>query len=79
MQGLFALSLRSSFMLGLHVVLGAMLSAAIAAYDASVFDNQDFRSALFYVATAGPCNSYCAGLHTHAADHHQQGSFKLAS
>ena len=53
MQGLLALVLRSSFLLGLHVVLGAMLGAAIAAYDASVFDNQDFRSALLYVA------SYC--------------------
>ena len=59
MQGLLALVLRSSFLLGLHVVLGAMLGAAIAAYDASVFDNQDFRSALLYVATAGPCASHC--------------------
>ena len=71
MQGLFALVLRSSFLLSLHVVLGAMLGAAIAAYDASIFDNQDFRLALFPRCHSRPCIADSASCSKHACRHTQ--------
>lgn len=42
-QGLVALLSNSAFMLGLHVVLGAMLGAALGAHNESVFMQQEFK------------------------------------
>lgn len=43
LQGLVALLSNSAFMLALHVVLGAMLGAALAAHNESVFMQQEFK------------------------------------
>lgn len=42
-QGLVALLSNSAFMLGLHVILGAMLGAALGAHNESVFMQQEFK------------------------------------
>lgn len=42
-QGLVALLSNSAFMLGLHVVLGAMLGAALGAHNEGVFMQQEFK------------------------------------
>lgn len=42
-QGLIALLSNSAFMLALHVVLGAMLGAALAAHIEGVFNQQELR------------------------------------
>lgn len=44
-QGLVALLSNSAFMLGLHVVLGAMLGAALGAHNESVFIQQESKYA----------------------------------
>lgn len=45
MQGLIALLSNSAFMLALHVILGAMLGAALAAHIEGVFNHQELRYA----------------------------------
>ena len=42
-QGLIALLSNSAFLLGLHVILGAMLGAALSAHNANVFMQQEFK------------------------------------
>lgn len=43
MQGLVALLSNSAFMLGLHVILGAMLGAALGAHNENVFMQQEAK------------------------------------
>ena len=43
LQGLIALLSNSAFLLGLHVILGAMLGAALSAHNANVFMQQEFK------------------------------------
>ena len=43
MQGLIALASNSAFLLGLHVILGAMLGAALGAHNENVFMQQEFK------------------------------------
>lgn len=60
LQGLIALLSNSAFMLALHVVLGAMLGAALAAHIEGVFNQQEMRCdmarALMCMCPARECN-----------------------
>ena len=46
LQGLIALLSNSAFMLALHVILGAMLGAALSAHNENVFMQQEFKYVL---------------------------------
>ena len=61
LQGLIALLSNSAFMLALHVILGAMLGAALSAHNENIFLQQQFKyeSSLSFTACA------CKGT-THA-------------
>ena len=43
LQGLVALLSNSAFMLALHVVLGAMLGAALSAHNENFFMQQEYK------------------------------------
>ena len=43
LQGLIALLSNSAFMLALHVILGAMLGAALSAHNENIFLQQQFK------------------------------------
>ena len=61
LQGLIALLSNSAFMLALHVILGAMLGAALAAHIEGVFNQQEMRydmtRALMCMCPTRECNS----------------------
>jgi len=58
LQGLIALLSNSAFMLALHVILGAMLGAALSAHNENIFLQQQFKY-----------DSWLAFQHLHANCH----------
>lgn len=62
--GLIALLSNSAFLLGLHVILGAMLGAALSAHNANVFMQQEFKCSQLQAASAGCSTCSCAVTNT---------------
>ncbi|KAL3144727.1 hypothetical protein ABBQ38_001850 [Trebouxia sp. C0009 RCD-2024] len=58
--GLVALLSNSAFMLGLHVILGAMLGAALGAHDENVFMQQEAKCNQYQAASTGCLSCACA-------------------
>ncbi|DBA95578.1 hypothetical protein WJX82_006262 [Trebouxia sp. C0006] len=56
--GLIALLSNSAFMLALHVILGAMLGAALSAHNENIFLQQQFKCSQLQAASAG-CGNEC--------------------
>jgi len=56
LQGLIALLSNSAFMLALHVILGAMLGAALSAHNENIFLQQQFKYDNSLVFPAFACN-----------------------
>ncbi len=55
LQGLIALLSNSAFMLALHVILGAMLGAALSAHNENIFLQQQFKYVSSLVLPAFAC------------------------
>jgi hypothetical protein len=55
LQGLIALLSNSAFMLALHVILGAMLGAALSAHNENIFLQQQFKYGSSLVLPAFAC------------------------
>jgi hypothetical protein len=63
LQGLIALLSNSAFMLALHVILGAMLGAALSAHNENIFLQQQFKYDSWLAFPAFACKLPPQALH----------------